>query len=93
MCVGQTFFAVQQRNRLGEKEGNAQVEAEVRTQLQHLLTGKLVSLATSTIVLNSPELLSKSPRRALTLRSPKVPCLVELSQQMTVESIELKARY
>ncbi|VDN29066.1 unnamed protein product, partial [Dibothriocephalus latus] len=45
-CAEQTFYAVQQKNRLGAEAGRAKLDADVRDQLQHLLTGRLVSVST-----------------------------------------------
>ncbi|BHF76389.1 hypothetical protein SprV_0501948700 [Sparganum proliferum] len=88
-CAEQTFYAVQQKNRLGPEVGRAKLEADVRDQLQHLLAGRLVSLSPSSGFGSPPPPLTKSPRiRPTGPRSPKL--LKDLASLPSLETIELK---
>uniref|UniRef100_A0A0X3PHG8 Helicase POLQ-like n=1 Tax=Schistocephalus solidus TaxID=70667 RepID=A0A0X3PHG8_SCHSO len=88
-CAEQTFYAVQLKNRLGAETGRARLEANVRDQLQHLLTGRLVSVSPSHGVGSPLPPLTKSPRiRPTGPRSPKL--LKDLASLPSLEKLELK---
>ncbi|BHF62595.1 hypothetical protein SprV_0200558000 [Sparganum proliferum] len=88
-CAEQTFYAVQQKNRLGPEAGRAKLEADVRDQLQHLHADRLVSLSASPGFGSPSPPLTKSPRiRPMGLRSPKL--LEDLASFPSLETIELK---
>ncbi|VDM31319.1 unnamed protein product [Hydatigera taeniaeformis] len=87
VCVEQTFFAVQSANRAANGcDGSTRVAEAVREQLQHLLRGKLISLATP---LETSPLLTKSPRIPPPLGSPNRIFRV-LGASTPPEEIELK---
>lgn len=91
VCVRQTFFAVQVANRTG---GDLEEVTEaVRGQLQQLVRGQLISLATPPLNTNTTPLpLTKSPRikapNSTTTRNLSIPEF----NSAPPEKIELKAR-
>lgn len=85
--MGQTLFAVQSANRAADAcGGKARLAEVVREQLQHLLCGRLVSLATP---MATPPLLTKSPRIPLPHGLPNHSfCMPDAS--IPPEEVELK---